>query len=75
MLRMSRSYTPSPLGACMAVVGQLYFYFYMRENLPLSQRKEERLGMLENNVLRITFVSKRELITGNWRKLQNEEQV
>jgi hypothetical protein len=59
----------------MAVVGQLYFYFYVRENLPLSQRKEVRLGLLENNVLRITFGSKRELITGNWRKLQNEEQV
>jgi hypothetical protein len=59
----------------MAAAGQLYFYFYVRENLPLSLRKEERLGLLENNVLRRIFGSKRELITGNWRKLQNEDQV
>jgi hypothetical protein len=36
-------------------------------------REERRLGEFENRVLRRTFVPKRDEVTGEWRKLHNEE--
>jgi hypothetical protein len=36
-------------------------------------REEHRLRMFENRVLRGIFVSKRDEVTGEWRKLHNEE--
>ena len=36
-------------------------------------RDERRLRVFENKVLRRTFGPKREEVTGEWRKLQNEE--
>jgi hypothetical protein len=38
----------------------------------LTLMKEQRLGEFENRVLRI-FISKRDEVTGEWRKLHNEE--
>jgi hypothetical protein len=36
-------------------------------------REERRLGVFENRVLRRMFGPKRDEVTGDWRKLQNEE--
>jgi hypothetical protein len=36
-------------------------------------REEHRLGMFENRVLRRIFGPKRDEVTGDWRKLHNEE--
>ena len=39
----------------------------------LTLREEHRLRMFENRVLRRIFGSKRDGVTGEWRKLHNEE--
>jgi hypothetical protein len=36
-------------------------------------REERRLRVFENNVLRSIFGAKRDEVTGEWRKLHNEE--
>ena len=36
-------------------------------------REERRLGVFENRVLRRIFGPKRDEVTGEWRKLRNEE--
>ena len=46
-----------------------WFYWLVYE---LSLREERRLRTFENRVLRI-FGTKRDEVTGNWRKLHNEE--
>jgi hypothetical protein len=38
-------------------------------------REEHRLRVFENRVLRRIFGPKRDEVTGNWRKLRNEELV
>jgi hypothetical protein len=38
-------------------------------------REERRLRVFENRVLRRTFAPKRDEITGEWRKLHNEEHI
>jgi len=35
--------------------------------------EERRLRAFDNSVLRRTFVPKRDVVTGKWRKLHNEE--
>jgi hypothetical protein len=39
----------------------------------LSLREEHRLGVFENRVMRRIFGPKRDEVTGEWRKLHNEE--
>jgi hypothetical protein len=39
----------------------------------VSDREEHRLRVFENRVLRRIFGSKRDEVTGGWRKLHNEE--
>jgi hypothetical protein len=46
---------------------------YRREIWSLILRKEHRLGVFENGVLRRIFGPKGDEVTGEWRKLQNEE--
>jgi hypothetical protein len=46
---------------------------YGCETWSLTLRKEHRLRMFENRVLRRIFGPKRNEITGVWRKLHNEE--
>jgi hypothetical protein len=36
-------------------------------------REERRLRVFENRVLRRIFGSKRDVVTGEWRKLHNEQ--
>jgi hypothetical protein len=46
---------------------------YGCETWSLTLREEHRLRVFENRVLRRIFGLKRDEVTGEWRKLQNEE--
>ena len=46
---------------------------YGCETWSLTLREERRLRMFENRVLRRIFGPKRDEVTGEWRKLHNEE--
>ena len=46
---------------------------YECETWSLTLREESRLRMFENRVFRIVFGPKRDEVTGEWRKLHNEE--
>jgi hypothetical protein len=46
---------------------------YGCETWPLTLREERRLRVSENRVLRRIFEPKRDEVTGEWRKLHNEE--
>jgi hypothetical protein len=46
---------------------------YGCETWSLTLREEHRLRVFENRVLRRIFGSKRGEVTGDWRKLHNEE--
>ena len=56
-----------------------YNYFFLPvvlygcETWSLTLRKERRLRVFENRVLRSIFGPKRDEVTGEWRKLHNEE--
>jgi hypothetical protein len=47
--------------------------FYGCETWSLTLREELRLRVFENRVLRRVFGPKRDEVTGEWRKLHNEE--
>jgi len=47
---------------------------YGCETWSLTLREERKLRVFENRVLRRVFGSKRDEVTGEWRKLHNEEQ-
>jgi hypothetical protein len=46
---------------------------YGSETWSLSLREKHRLGVFGNRVLRRIFGPKRDELTGEWRKLHNEE--
>jgi len=46
---------------------------YGCETWSLTLREERRLSVLDNRVLRRVFGPKRDEVTGEWRKLHNEE--
>jgi len=46
---------------------------YGCENWSLTLREKPRLRVFENRVLKRIFGSKRDEVTGEWRKLHNEE--
>ena len=46
---------------------------YGWETWSLTLREERRLSVFENRVLRTVFGPKRDEVTGEWRKLHNEE--
>ena len=46
---------------------------YGCETWSLTLREERRLRVFENRVLRRVFGPKRDEVTGEWRKLRNEE--
>ena len=48
-------------------------FLYGCETWSLTLRKERRLRVFENRVLRRVFGPKRDDVTGEWRKLHNEE--
>ena len=47
--------------------------WYVCETWSLTLREERKLRVFENRVLRRLFGSKRNEVTGEWRKLHNEE--
>jgi hypothetical protein len=49
------------------------FTFCMGVKLGLTLRKEHRLRVFENRMLRRIFGPKRDEVAGGWRKLHNEE--
>jgi len=51
----------------------LPFVLYGCETWSLTLREERRLRVFENRVLRRIFGPKRDEVTGQWRKLHNEE--
>jgi hypothetical protein len=51
----------------------LYGVLYGCETWSLTLRDEHRLRVFENRVLRRIFGPKRDEVTGEWRKLHNEE--
>ena len=51
----------------------LRFALYGCETWSHTLREERRLRMFENRVLRRVFGSKRDEVTGEWRKIHNEE--
>ena len=51
----------------------LPFVLYGCETWSLTLREERRLRVFENRVLRRVFGAKRDEVTGEWRKLPNEE--
>jgi hypothetical protein len=51
----------------------LSFVFYGCETLSLTLRKEHRLRVFDNRVLRRIFGPKRDEVTGQWRKLHSGE--
>ena len=46
---------------------------YRRETWSLTLREKHRLRVFANRVLRRIFGPKRDEVTGEWRKLHNEE--
>jgi hypothetical protein len=46
---------------------------YGCETWSLTLKEDHRLRVFDNRVLRRTFGSKRDEVTGDWRKLHNEE--
>jgi len=48
-------------------------FLYGCETWSLTLREERRLRVFENRVLRSVFGPKRDEVTGEWRKLYNEE--
>jgi len=48
---------------------------YGCESWSLSLREERRLRVFENRVLRTVFGTERDEVTGEWRKLRNEELI
>jgi hypothetical protein len=51
----------------------LLVVLYESETWYLTLREEDRLRVFENRVLRKIFEHKRDEITGEWRRLYNEE--
>jgi len=51
----------------------LLVVLYEGETWSLALREERRLRLFENRVLRRIFGAKRDEVTGEWRKLYNEE--
>jgi hypothetical protein len=51
----------------------LLVVLYGCDTWSLTLREEQRLRVFENRVLRRIFGSKKDEVTGEWRKLHNEE--
>jgi len=50
-----------------------FLWTYGCETWSLTLRKERRLRVFENRVLRKVYGPKRDEVTGEWRKMHNEE--
>ena len=59
------------LKVCRTIILSVVLYEY--ETWSLTLREERRLRVFENRVLRRVYGPKRDEVTGEWRKLHNEE--
>jgi hypothetical protein len=59
------------IGIYTTIILPVVLYGY--ETWSLTLREEHRLGVFENRMLRRIFGPKRDEVTGEWRKLHNEE--
>jgi hypothetical protein len=57
----------------LSVVTYIDVVLYGCETSSLTLREKHRLRVFENRVLRRIFAPKRDEVTGEWRKLHNEE--
>ena len=64
-------YPKTKIKICISII--LPVVLYGCETWSLTLREERRLRVLENRVLKRIFGSKRDAVTGEWRKLHNEE--
>jgi hypothetical protein len=55
------------------LISLLFFNLLFKITWSLTLREEHRLRVFENRVLRGIFGAKRDVVTGGWRKLHNEE--
>jgi len=51
----------------------VFFFLYGRETWSLTLREERKLRVFENMGLRRIFGPRRDEVTGEWRRLHNEE--
>jgi hypothetical protein len=51
----------------------IFYVSYGCETWSVTLREEHRLRVFENRVLRRIFGPKRDEVTGDWRRLHNEE--
>jgi hypothetical protein len=68
-----RTASADQVEACMAHTEEIHLFLYGCETWSLTLREEHWPRVLENRVLRGIFVSKRDGVTGGWRRLHNEE--
>ena len=61
------------LYVCVCLCVCVYIYIYGCETWSLTLREERRLRVFENRVLRRIFGPRRDGVTGEWRKLHNQE--
>jgi hypothetical protein len=59
------------IGICKTII--LPVVLYRCETWPLTLKEKHRLRMFENKVLKRIFGTERDEVTGEWRKLHNEE--
>ena len=71
MVGISPEWVTSPQQVIPVVI--LPVVLYGCETWSLTLREERRLRVFENRVLRRVFGPKRDEVTGDWRKLHNEE--
>ena len=66
---------PPPIitSICHCIALHLPVVLYGCETWSLTLREERRLRVFENRVLRRVFGPKRDEVTGEWRKLHNED--
>ena len=57
---------------CVCILS-VFLYIYGCETWTLTLREERRLRVFENRLLKRIFRPKRDEVTGEWRKLRNEE--
>jgi hypothetical protein len=70
---LSSSLLPQNIKIKIYIILILRLVLFGCETWSLTLREERRLRMPENRVLRRVFGPKRDEVTGEWRKLHNEE--
>jgi hypothetical protein len=73
---MVTCFAPSPVTSSLVSPSASFSFskiMHLGKAWPLKLREEHRLRVFENRVLRRIFGPKRDEVTGEWRKLHNED--